>query len=157
MLHHFARGGIHNPVTAPPPLGSAEAATEGAPAPPSPMQNEPPPQGPDAASTVAPLGTTGTLSPSSTQIQAPPPPLHEPPNTDSLYSPSSPASPTDPPQISNDSMLSKRLRARRTTGQPCRTPAPMLQPATARHHGRNRWRLIPWQGLSKRARSPFTR
>ena len=101
--------------------------------PPSPMQDEPPPQGPASGIAKPRFG----------------------PNTDSLYSPSSPASPT--PQISNDSMLSKRLRARRTTGQPCRTPAPMLQPATARHHGRNRWRLIPWKGSSTRARSPFTR
>ena len=69
-----------------------------------------PPSEPRAAHshTAEPRAATCTAAPPSAppapsaptppKSKAPPPQLHEPPNNDSLYSPSSPASPTVPPQ-----------------------------------------------------------
>ncbi|CAE7249958.1 unnamed protein product [Symbiodinium sp. KB8] len=50
VLHHFARGGVHNPVTAPLPQAQQRPPLRAL-RPPSPMQDEAPPQGP--ASSIA--------------------------------------------------------------------------------------------------------
>ena len=117
VLHHFARGGVHNPAETPPPPGSAGIATGAAPAPPTPTQDAPPPSGPSSSvakarfalhtpsseprasttHTAKPRATATTATSSPPKSNAPPCQVHTQLATDPVPSPSSPASPTDPP------------------------------------------------------------
>ena len=182
VLHHFARGGAHNPAESPPPPGSSGMVTGDAPAlqlllrmrlppapspsvararfalgmPPLPPGHAPPPEPRASTShTAEPRATTTTATTTPSPPKSKAPPAQIPPRIRSTLSPPRPR-PLTRLRIDASSMPSSRQRRRSSLGQLCQR-TPTRTPAMAHHPGNSRWKLTTWQGSSIRARSLFMR
>ena len=177
VKHHFARGGVHNPATSPPPPGNADVL---APAPPTPTQDAPPPPAPPssvprarfalgmppitagpAPPTEPRASTTSTAEPratTTTALRNPSLRLHSstrsPLRKHSTLPPPLPRPQTRHPTAASSTPFSWLKRSNRQ-GRLCLWPLTRI-PATARHPGNSLWRWTTWQRSSTGAPSPFT-
>ena len=156
VLHHFARGGAHNPAESPPPPGSSGMVTGDAQDArfhlDTPLHRS---LGLPTSHTAEPRATTTTATTTPSPPKSKAPPAQIPPRIRSTLSPPRPR-PLTRLRIDASSMPSSRQRRRSSLGQLCQR-TPTRTPVMAHHPGNSRWKLTTWQGSSIRARSLFMR